>query len=716
MTDLRKPARDPRLHWNWRDTLIVLAVTLVYAALALTNLGSTKAPQSVWTQSRTGESVIFDFGREYPDFSMLYYGPVNYRNFKVETSADGETWSDPCFATLTEGMCYKWYYLFPSTGGEWQEAQAMDTTSYANVKRLSGRYVRITCGSMVEQYDKVFGLKIGEIIFRETTYDAQGHPVSGATIPISRYGHENFDKASELYCDPGRLIDEQDSCEGEPGWYNSAYFDEIYHARTAKELLDGDHIYEYTHPQLGKLMMAACISVFGMTPFGWRLAGTLVGILMLPAIYLLAKQLTKKTWLSALAIGLLALDCMHFTQTRIATIDSFPVFFIILSFFFMLRFTQRDLNAPGWRAFASLIPDLGLCGLCFGLAVASKWIGLYAGVGLAVLLFGRLISHLHHGYDDDPATRKKLLTAALIGYAPAAMVLVGCRFALDGVMESAFLAWALGAAAALVCHAAGMILYAAMISGGSPAWRLGWRRFLLICLLCVAFFIVMPAAIYMLIYVPAFAAENIQGFGAFIERLISEQQRMLDYHSTPGLGMDHPFYSPWYEWPTSGRPMYYAQAAFVPAGSSYAIFAMGNPAVWISGISGIILMWVLWGSMEADRRKKLKRGEEVTGPREPAPVFIMIGFLAQFLPWVLVPRGTYIYHYFASVPFIILAAVYTLNLLRKIFGAGGQAVAIGLMVVAFLLFVVLFPYMSGITVPTWYLDIGSKVAHVYYHL
>ena len=163
MTDLRKPARDPRLHWNWRDTLIVLAVTLVYAVLALTNLGSTKAPQSVWTQSRTGESVIFDFGREYPDFSMLYYGPVNYRNFKVETSADGETWSDPCFATLTEGMCYKWYYLFPSTGGEWQEAQAMDTTSYANVKRLSGRYVRITCGSMVEQYDKVFGLKIGEM-------------------------------------------------------------------------------------------------------------------------------------------------------------------------------------------------------------------------------------------------------------------------------------------------------------------------------------------------------------------------------------------------------------------------------------------------------------------------------------------------------------------------------------------------------------------------
>ena len=28
--------------------------------------------------------------------------------------------------------------------------------------------------------------------------------------------------------------------------------------------------------------------------------------------------------------------------------------------------------------------------------------------------------------------------------------------------------------------------------------------------------------------------------------------------------------------------------------------------------------------------------------------------LAQLLPWVLVPRGTYIYHYFASVPFLFV--------------------------------------------------------------
>ena len=716
MNDLRKPVRDHRPHWNKRDTLIMCCVTLVYAVLALVNLGSTKAPQSTWTQSARNESVTFDLGKQYGDFSVLYYGPVNYRNFKVEVSADGQTWSEPYWAQLAEGMCYKWYYLSPSYGGEWQEASIAEGTTYETIQRLSGRYVRITCGSMLQQGSGTpFGLKLGEIIFRETTYSSDRRPISGDTIPVTVCAHEGGDRSSPLYSDPELLIDEQDSCEGEPSWFNSAYFDEIYHARTAKELLDGTTVYEYTHPQLGKLLMAGCIAIFGMTPFGWRLAGTLVGIIMLPAIYLLAKQLTKKTWLAGLAIGLLALDCMHFTQTRIATIDSFPVLFIILSYFFMLRFTQRDLAAQGRGSFASLLPDLGLSGLFFGLAVASKWIGLYAGAGLAVLFFWRIIAHLHHTYDEDPAARKKLLTAALIGYLPAAMILVACKFAMDGVTESAFIAWAAGAIVALVCHACGMLIYAAILSNGTPQWRIGWLRNFILCLYCLLFFIVLPIAIYMLVYIPAFASEHIEGFGAFVERLITEQQRMYDYHTIPGLGMDHSFYSPWYEWPTNGRPMYYASAAFVPTGWSYAIFSMGNPEVWIAGISSIVLMWFPWAAVRLDRHKGLRRGEEVLGAPEASPAFIMIGFAAQFLPWVLVPRGTYIYHYFASVPFIILATVYTLNLLCKIFGTGGKVVAITLMVVAGLLFIALFPYMSGITVPNWYLDIGSKLAHVYHH-
>ena len=40
-----------------------------------------------------------------------------------------------------------------------------------------------------------------------------------------------------------------------------------------------------------------------------------------------------------------SLDLMHYTQTRIATIDSFPVFFILLSYLCMVRYLQTDLFA-----------------------------------------------------------------------------------------------------------------------------------------------------------------------------------------------------------------------------------------------------------------------------------------------------------------------------------------------------------------------------------
>ena len=170
--------------------------------------------------------------------------------------------------------------------------------------------------------------------------------------------------------------------------YNSTYFDEIYHARTAYEHLHGEPTYEYTHPPLGKVLMMVGIELFGMTPFGWRFMGAVMGVLMVPLMYLLVKQLTKSTKLSFIAMFLLAVDSMHFTQTRIATIDSYAVFWIMLMYFFMFRYFQmRWTSAQAFRR--SLIP-LGLCGVTMGIAWATKWIGIYASAGLAVLFFWSL--------------------------------------------------------------------------------------------------------------------------------------------------------------------------------------------------------------------------------------------------------------------------------------------------------------------------------------
>lgn len=91
----------------------------------------------------------------------------------------------------------------------------------------------------------------------------------------------------------------------------------------------------------------AGIAVFGMNAFGWRIVGTLFGIGMVPILYLFAKRLFGKSEYALLAAGLFAFDFMHFTQTRIATIDVYGVFFILLMYYFMYRYYTMNFFTDG---------------------------------------------------------------------------------------------------------------------------------------------------------------------------------------------------------------------------------------------------------------------------------------------------------------------------------------------------------------------------------
>ena len=66
------------------------------------------------------------------------------------------------------------------------------------------------------------------------------------------------------------------------------------------------------------------------------------------------------------------------------------------------------------------------------------------------------------------------------------------------------------------------------------------------------------------------------------------------------------------------------------------------------------------------------------------------------------PRSTFIYHYFASVPFIIMASVLVLGRLRKRSRDGFITAAVILCVVALGLFVAFYPLESGMPVSRAY--------------
>ena len=597
-----------------RDWAVMLSLTLVYTAIAYIGLGSTSAPQTYWISTGTDEQITFDLG-ETRDFSLIFYQGVLRSDFavQVELSDDGTTWSPLPEYTALEGNCFRWMYdptaHYDTTTGEF--LSWLDTPG-----TYSARYVRLRVN-----YPGYMLMELGFL-------DAQGEVIPAL---VSQWTGA---REGSSYT-PEALVDEQDTVMSEPSYYNGTYFDEIYHARTGYEHANGLLTYEWTHPPLGKIFIMWGIELFGMTPFGWRFFGTLMGVLMVPAMYLLGKLFFRKTRYAFLTAFVMAFDMMHLTQTRIATIDSYAVLFILLMYLCMFRFLQMNLFRDRWRAWV----PLALSGVFMGLGCASKWICMYAGVGLAVLFFWSMARHL--------------------------LQWTACRNA-----------------------------------GGEAAQKVrDYPKLLLGTLaVCVVCFLAIPFAIYYFSYIPHFAYEG----GLTWERFWNTQVNMFNYHAT--LADNHAFQSPWYEWPLMLKPMYYYNGSpFVGEGNVATIMCMGNPAVWWTGFA--TMLYLLWRWLRPH-----VRGEAV---RDHRPAMLLLAFLAQFLPWVLVPRSMFIYHYFGSLPFVMLSIVYAAQRVDARLGKRALPVWIGYMAVTVLLFIGFYPIGTGTEIPRAWADAMNWFSNLY---
>ena len=337
-----------------RDVLPLMLILIVYAVVAFMNLGSTKAPDSCYTFEGENDQVIIDLGEEKQISQIMYYSGLYPGDYDLSISCNGSNWerlTDTTaqadeYGTVNDAAMHQSYAdLF-----KWQYA------SLGTYDVVTVRYIRIVARNLP--------MELGELAL----YDE-----SGVLLDVS--GVDSV------------LLDEQDTVPESPSWYNSMYFDEIYHGRTAYENLNNIYPYEITHPPLGKLLIACGISIFGMNPFGWRFMGTFFGVLMLLPLYVLLKNMFGKSRVAICGTVLFAFDFMHYTQTRIATIDTYGVFFVLVSFLFMWRW----ISAPYAVKFRKNWHQLALSGVAFGIGCACKWTVLYGGVGLAALWLLRVI-------------------------------------------------------------------------------------------------------------------------------------------------------------------------------------------------------------------------------------------------------------------------------------------------------------------------------------
>jgi dolichyl-phosphate-mannose--protein O-mannosyl transferase len=180
--------------------------------------------------------------------------------------------------------------------------------------------------------------------------------------------------------------------------------------------------------------------------------------------------------------------------------------------------------------------------------------------------------------------------------------------------------------------------------------------------------VVLPALVYLAAYGPFFWTGH--DVGQFMEL----QHQIFYYHTH--LHATHDYQSRWWEWPLTLRPVwYYSQQV---DGTVANIYANGNLVLYAMFVPAVAWLASRW-----------------TRRRDPAVIVLVIGFFGQWLPWALVPRIAFAYHFLPAVPFGCLAiAVAMVTLFDR--GRAGRAIAMAYAAFAIGFFVYFYPIYTAL--------------------
>ena len=170
---------------------------------------------------------------------------------------------------------------------------------------------------------------------------------------------------------------------------NRYYFDEVYHAVTAKAYADNNPAaydpfaqapkegtaYDWLHPPLAKLMQAASIKILGDRSIGWRLPSLVFGTAIIPLTFALAFLLFGPV-VAIFSSTIVAFENMTFVMSRITMNDVFITAFSLSAFVFAVLYFKR-------KKFLYLITT----SIFLGFAASSKWTGFYT----VAAIFGFLL-------------------------------------------------------------------------------------------------------------------------------------------------------------------------------------------------------------------------------------------------------------------------------------------------------------------------------------
>lgn len=293
------------------------------------------------------------------------------------------------------------------------------------------------------------------------------------------------------------------------------------------------------HPPLGKYLIGAGMALFGPeSSFGWRISTALIGTATVLVLYLVARSMTGSIAFASVASLLMAIDGLAIVMSRVALLDGFLTFFVLLAFWFVILDRRGHLDrlaalvaargaadgrAPAWGPVRWNRPWIIAAGAAVGAATAVKWSGLYVMAGLGIYLI----------VTDGLARRR-----------------------------------------------AGVTVWPA-----DAAFRQGAATFVL--------FVPVAVVVYLSSWTGWLATDG--GYGR-AEGLWSYHRAIYDFHV--GLTSAHGYASPAWQWPLLLRPtsMYYESTPQGAGGCEAAngcvenIYSMPNPLVWYAGVAAALYL------------------------------------------------------------------------------------------------------------------------------
>ena len=413
------------------------------------------------------------------------------------------------------------------------------------------------------------------------------------------------------------------------------------------------------HPPLGKWLIGLGMGLFGAeSSFGWRITTAIFGTATVLLLYFVAKSLSGSIAFATVASFLMAIDGLAIVLSRVALLDIFLAFFVLLAFWFVLldrrdhmtrlaalvHARSSDREAPAWGPVLWSRPWVMAAGVAAGLATGVKWSGLYVLAGLGIyLVVTDALARRRAGirfWPVDAAFRQGLATFVL--FVPIAFV----------VYLASWISW--------LATDGGYGRQAADPSTGTETDGGVWSW-------------VPPAFRSLWLY----------------------HKAIYDFHV--GLTAEHGYASPAWQWPLLLRPtsMFAETTPFGESGCATAngcienIYSMPNPLIWYAGVAAVLYL-----------------AYRFVRTLDWRYAFVLTGIAATYVPWLLYPERTMFQFYtIAVLPFTLLALTFAL---RDIAGAdsadtnrrvSGQRIVLVFLLVAVVLSAFWYPILIGVLVP-----------------